>query len=85
MIGQLRVAPETNEITAALELLKTLPLKGVTITGDAIFTQRAICQTIIEGGGNYFFTVKGNQPALKADIEQAFRPFSPLGGMVSTA
>jgi hypothetical protein len=85
VIGQLRVAPETNEITAALELLKTLPLKGVTITGDAIFTQRAICQTIIDRGGDYFFTVKGNQPALKADIEQAFRPFSPLGGMVSTA
>jgi len=85
VIGQLRVAPETNEITAALELLKTLPLKGVTITGDAIFTQRAICQAIIDGGGDYFFTVKGNQPALKADIEQAFRPFSPLGGMVSAA
>ena len=82
VIGQLRVLPEANEITAALELLKTLPLKGVTITGDAIFTQRAICQTIIDGGGDYFFTVKGNQPALKADIEQAFRPFSPLGGVV---
>jgi predicted transposase YbfD/YdcC len=97
VIGQLRVAPEANEITAALELLKTLPLKGVTITlafrhagvpptkrrtGDAIFTQRAICQTIIDGGGDYFFTVKGNQAALKADIEQAFRPFSPLSGVV---
>jgi hypothetical protein len=82
VIGQLQVAPEANEITAALELLKTLPLRGVTITGDAIFTQRAICQTIIDGGGSYFFTVKGNQPALKADIEQAFRPFSPLGGLV---
>ena len=77
VIGQLRVAPEANEITAALELLKTLPLNGVTITGDAIFTQRAICQTITDGGGDYFFTVKGNQPALKSDIEQAFRPFSP--------
>ena len=84
-IGQLRVAPEANEITAALELLKTLPLKGVTITGDATFTQRAICQTIIDGGGDYFFTVKGNQPALKSDIEQAFRPFSPLGGVVCAA
>ena len=85
VIGQLRVAPEANEITAALELLKTLPLKGVTITGDAIFTQKAICQAIVDSGGNYFFTVKGNQPALKADIEQAFRPFSPLGGVVSPA
>ena len=82
VMGQLRMAPETNEITAALELLKTLPLKGVSITGDAIFTQRAICQTIVDGGGDDFFTVKGNQPALKANIEQAFRPFSPLSGMV---
>jgi predicted transposase YbfD/YdcC len=47
VIGPLRVAPEANEIAAALELLKILPLNGVTITGDAIFTQRAICQTII--------------------------------------
>ena len=85
VIGQLRVPPEANEITAALELLKTLPLKGVTITGDAIFTQRAICQVIIDGGGDYFFTVKGNQPALKAEIEQAFRPFSPLGRVVGAA
>jgi hypothetical protein len=85
VIGQLRVAPEANEITAALELLKTLPLKGVIVTGDAIFTQKAICQAIIDGGGDYFFTVKGNQPALKADIEEAFRPFSPLGAMVAAA
>jgi len=49
----------------------------VTITGDAIFTQKAICRVIIDGGGDYFFTVKGNQPALKSDIEQAFRPFLP--------
>ena len=77
VIGQLRVAPETNEITAALELLKTLPLKGVIITGDAIFTQREICRVIIEGGGDYFFTVKDNQPALKADIALAFGPDSP--------
>ena len=77
VIGQLRVDPDANEITAALILLKTLPLAGVTITGDAIFTQRAICKVIIDGGGDYFFTVKGNQPALQADIAQAFRPFSP--------
>jgi len=85
VIGQLRVDPDANEIAAALKLLKTLPLKGVTITGDAMFAQRAICKTIVDGGGDYFFTVKGNQPALQADIAQAFRPFSPLGGVVPTA
>jgi hypothetical protein len=77
VIGQLRVDPEANEITAALEMLKTLPLQGTIVTGDAIFTQKAICRAIVDGGGDYFFTVKANQPALKADIEQAFRPFSP--------
>ena len=77
VIGQLQLAPEANEITAAMALLKILPLKDIVITGDAIFTQTAICQAIIDGGGSYFFTVKGNQPALKADIEQAFRAASP--------
>ena len=85
VIGQLRVAPEANEITAALQLLKTLPLDGLIITGDAIFTQKEICHVITDGGGDYFFTVKDNRPTLKADIALAFRPISPLCGMVAAA
>jgi len=72
VIGQLQVAPDANEITAALVLLKGLPLNGTIITGDAIFCQRAICQLIRDGGGDYLFTVKANQPALMADIAVAF-------------
>ena len=82
VIGQLRVPPEANEIAAALELLKILPLQGGVIAGDATFTQTEICKVVIDGGGDYFFTVKGNQPTLKADIGEAFRPFSPLSAMV---
>lgn len=85
VIGQLRVAPEANEISAALELLKTLSHAGITITGDATFTQREICRVIIEGGGGDFFTVTDNQPASKADIAVAFAPDSALGGMVVIA
>jgi hypothetical protein len=85
VIGQLAVPPDGNEITAALQLLKTLPLEGVIITGDAMFTQREICRVITEGGGDYFFTVKDNQPALKADVALAFGPDSPLGGMVAAS
>jgi hypothetical protein len=40
VISQLAVPPDANEITAALQLLKTLPLEGVIITGDANFTQQ---------------------------------------------
>lgn len=85
VIGQLKLAPDSNEITAALELLKTLPLTGGVVTGDAIFTQKEICRVIRDRGGAYFFTVKDNQPALKADIALAFGDDSPLGRMVAAA
>ena len=78
VIGQIKVAPDSNEITAALALLKELPLEGMIITGDAIFTQKEICQTIIDRGGDYFFTVKMNQPTLYHDIALAFGSASPL-------
>ncbi len=71
VIGQLRLAPETNEITAALAPLKSLPLDGAIITGDAEFCQRAICQAIRDGNGDYLFTVKANQPSLMADLAVA--------------
>ena len=77
--------PEASEVTAALQLLKTLPLKDVIVTGDAMFTQREICRVIKDGGGDYFFTVKDNQPTLKADTALAFGPVSPLSGMVAAA
>lgn len=78
VIGDLTVEPDANEITAAVTLLKGLPLEGAIITGDAIFAQRRICQDIRDAGGHYLFTVKGNQPALKRDIEAAFGDDSPL-------
>ena len=85
VIGQLRLEPGDNEITAALALFKTLPLAGSIVTGDAIFAQKEICRVIIDGGGDYFFTVEDNQPALKGDIATAFGGNSPLGPMVGAA
>lgn len=79
VIGQLRVAPGSNEITAALALLKSLPLDGVVVTGDAEFCQRAICQAIRDQGGDYLFTIKANQPRLMADIAVAFGDAFPPG------
>jgi hypothetical protein len=78
VIGELAVAPEANEITAALTLLKRLPLDGAIITGDAIFAQRDICRHIRGANGHYVFTVKANQPALHQDIALAFGDLSPL-------
>jgi hypothetical protein len=72
VIGELRVAPGSNEITAALALLRSLPLDGVVVTGDAEFCQRAICSAVRSRGGDYLFTIKANQPRLMADIAVAF-------------
>jgi hypothetical protein len=78
VVGDLAVAPDQNEITAALALLKGLSLEGSVITGDAIFCQREICRTINDGNGDYLFVVKDNQPKLKADIAESFGDLSPL-------
>lgn len=85
VIGQLQLAPDSNEITAALALLKSLPLAGCIVTGDAIFTHKEICRVITDGGGDYVFTVKNNQPALRRDIALAFGDDSPLCRMVAAA
>ncbi len=80
-IGQSRVAAAANEVTAALELRRTLPLAGVSITGAAIFTQREICRRSIEPGGDDVGTVTANQPGPKADRAVAFAPASRRSGM----
>lgn len=80
VLAQLAVPGKANEHKTALELLKLIPLKGTLITGDAAFTQRDLCEAVCTGGGDYFLTVKGNQPTLEADIRAAFGPaFSPSG------
>src|SRR3954447_21067994 len=78
VIGDLVVPPEANEITAALTLLKGLPLEGALVTGDAIFTQREICRHVRDAEGHYLFVVKTNQPELHRDIAIAFGDASPL-------
>lgn len=77
---QIPVDAKTNEHKAALELLGIIPLKGMLVTGDAMFAQREVSQAIIDGGGDYLLTVKDNQPGVKQAILDAFdAPVSPSG------
>lgn len=79
-LTQLQVDCKTNEHKAALELLKLVPLQGALVTGDAMFAQKDLCQAIVDAGGDYFVTVKDNQPTLKQNILDAFAaPVSPSG------
>jgi DDE_Tnp_1-associated/Transposase DDE domain len=77
-LSQTRVDDRTNEAKAALELLRTLVLKGRIVTGDAMFCQREVCEQILHQGGHYFFALKDNQPTLKEAVTAEFRAaFSP--------
>jgi hypothetical protein len=72
VLAQIRVDAKTNEHKAALELLGILPVKNRVILGDAMFCQRDVCAKIVEQGGDYLFTVKGNQLGLERDIAAGF-------------
>ena len=64
VLGQLAVAAKSNEIPAVRDLLANFDLTGVVITVDAMHTQTDTAQVITAGGGEYVFTIKGNQPRL---------------------
>lgn len=72
VLAQVKVDEKSNEIKAIPELLKVLDLRGSLVTIDAIGTQTAIAQQIIEGGGDYILSLKGNQGNLHEDVEQVF-------------
>jgi hypothetical protein len=81
VLSQTRVDCKTNEAKAVFDLFKTLVMKGKVIIGDAMFCQRDICEEIVDSDGDYFFTVKENQPTLLKEIRLAFAEtegFSPL-------
>jgi DDE_Tnp_1-associated/Transposase DDE domain len=80
VVAQIRVDGKTNEHKAALELLGVLPIRGTVVTGDAMFCHKDVCDAVIEGQGEYLFTVKDNQPTLHYDIACMFAEsvaFSP--------
>lgn len=72
VLMQMEVGSKENEITAAPRLLKSLDLRGKIITGDAMFAHRELSRQVIKAGGNYVWSVKDNQPALRSDIEALF-------------
>jgi hypothetical protein len=76
-VGSLNVPPDSGEMTEALELIKTLPLKGAVVTADAAFTYKPIVEAIRERGADYFLFVKGNQPELRSELERAFADVPP--------
>jgi predicted transposase YbfD/YdcC len=71
--GQQRVEDKSNEITAIPKVLNSLDITDAVVSIDAIGTQKEIAKQIVEQGGHYLLSVKGNQKGLLEDVESAFR------------
>jgi predicted transposase YbfD/YdcC len=68
-ITQLRVPDKTNEITCFAALLEPYELTGVTVTADALHTQRGHARFLVEEKrAHYLLAVKANQPGLHRQL-----------------
>ena len=69
VLGQLKVADKSNEITAVPELLRALELSGCIVTLDAMGCQKKIAKEIIEADADYVLALKGNQETVHAEVK----------------
>src|ERR1700734_845113 len=72
MVIASRKAPERDEMTAALEMLKLLRLKRRIVTADALFCSRDFAATVLSREGQYVLALKKNQSKLYAAVERRF-------------
>jgi predicted transposase YbfD/YdcC len=68
VLGQLKVADKSNEITAIPELLRALELAGCIVTIDAMGAQKQIAREIIEADADYVLALKGNHERLHEEV-----------------
>ena len=77
---------KSNEITALPKLLEMLTLRGKVVTADAMHCQRQVAQQVIEQGGDYALALKGNQGALRDDVQLFLDdPSTPLARTLKSA
>jgi predicted transposase YbfD/YdcC len=72
VLGQVKTAEKSNEITAIPELLRMLEIAGCIVTIDAMGCQREIAAQIIEQKADYLLSLKGNQGTLHEDVASYF-------------
>lgn len=80
VLGQVKVADKSNEITAIPRLLAMLDIEGAVVTIDAMGCQRDIARAIVERKADYILALKANQESLHDDValfvkEQKSRDF----------
>jgi predicted transposase YbfD/YdcC len=72
MLGQLKVAEDSNEITAVPPLLRLLELKGCIVSLDALHCQKATVAEIREQQADYVVALKSNQGQMYEAVKAFF-------------
>jgi len=79
LAGQRQVPAKTNEIKAFAPLLDTIDITGMTITADALHTQRTHATYLHKRGAFYAFYAMGNQPTLFETLDKLDWKTVPIG------
>jgi predicted transposase YbfD/YdcC len=72
VLAQVKTDEKSNEITAIPELLEVVDIKGNTVTIDAMGTQKAIAEKIVEKQADYILALKENQKGLFDNVLSSF-------------
>lgn len=76
-----RAAEGGDEVAATLEALKSLTLKGCTVTADALHCHPRMAQAVREGKAHYALGLKGNHGPLHAAAVAGFAKADAGGGL----
>ena len=72
VLMEIAVDKKENEIVVAPQVLKALDLTGKIVIGDAMHAQRQVSIQIVEAGGDFIWTIKGNQSRTQWAIQRLF-------------
>lgn len=70
-------AEKRNEVEAALAILDLIDINGKLVTADSLHCNRKMAAKIIEKGGDYCLSLKGNQDSLLSDARSLFGDVTP--------
>lgn len=78
-----KASGDGNEVKATLEALKSLDLKGCTVTADALHCHPAMAEAVRAAGAHYALKLKGNNGPLYACAAGAFEKADAAGKTAS--
>ncbi|QVL31708.1 ISAs1 family transposase [Telmatocola sphagniphila] len=68
-LAQVATDEKSNEITAIPRILQLVDFKGAIVAIDALGTQKAIAERVVDGGGDFVLALKRNQEKLLDGVE----------------